>query len=96
MTASEESTVAYANVHSQGTTIPYAVWDGSLAEMPLVIPPDHLLLRFEKAVSPMLARISQYFFTFNNLGRTRDLLMPKLMSGEIDVSRAAEPQAIAV
>lgn len=81
MTAFEEATVAYANAHSQGATIPYAVWDGSLAEMLLVLPSDSLLRRYEKIVAPMLARISQSFFTLNNLRRTRDLLLPRLLSG---------------
>jgi type I restriction enzyme S subunit len=86
MTAFEEATVAYANAHSQGATIPYAVWDGSLAEMPLVLPPDALLRRFEKIAAPMLSRISQSFFTLNNLRRTRDLLLPRLLSGQVSLS----------
>lgn len=86
MTAFEESTVAYANAHSQGATIPYAVWDGSLADMPLVIPPDALLRRFEKAVEPMLTRISLSFFVLTNLRRTRDLLLPRLLSGQLPVA----------
>jgi type I restriction enzyme S subunit len=83
MTTFEESTIAYANAHSQGATIPYAVWDGSLAEMPLILPPDALLRRFEKIVAPMLAHISQSFFTLNNLRRTRDFLLPRLLSGQV-------------
>ncbi len=83
MTAFRESTVAYANAHSQGATIPYAVWEGSLADMPLVIPPDALLRRFEKAVEPMLTRISLSFFVLTNLRRTRDLLLPRLLSGAV-------------
>jgi type I restriction enzyme, S subunit len=86
MTAFEEATVAYANAYSQGATIPYAVWDGSLAEMPLVLPPDALLRRFNKIVAPMLARIYQSFFTLNNLRRTRDLLLPRLLSGQVELS----------
>lgn len=78
--AFDESTVAYANAHSQGATIPYAVWDGSLAEMPIVLPPDELLRHFERIVAPMLVRISQSFFTLNNLRRTRDLLLPRLLA----------------
>jgi type I restriction enzyme S subunit len=89
MTSFGEATVAYANAHSQGATIPYAVWDGSLSEMPLVLPPDALLRRFEKAVAPMLARISQSFFALNNLRRTRDLLLPRLLSGQVELKTEA-------
>jgi type I restriction enzyme S subunit len=89
MTAFEENTVAYANAHSQGATIPYAVWDGSLAEMPLLLPPDALLRRFESFVAPMLLHIAQSFFALNNLRRTRDLLLPRLLSGEVALHSAA-------
>ena len=79
MTVFEETTVAYANAHSQGATIPYAVWDGSLAEMPLVLAKDALLRRFEKAIAPMLAPHFSTTFALNNLRRTRDLLPPTLL-----------------
>lgn len=86
MTAFEETTVAYANTHSQGATIPYAVWDGSLSEMPLVLPPDSLLQHYETIVTPMIARISQSYFALGNLKQTRDLLLPRLLSGQLDLS----------
>jgi type I restriction enzyme S subunit len=88
MTAFEDATIAYANAHSQGATIPYAVWDGSLANMPLVQPSDDLLRRFDEIVAPMLARLSQSYFSINNLHRTRDLLLPRLLSGQIDLEAA--------
>jgi type I restriction enzyme S subunit len=83
MTAFDEATVAYANAHSQGATIPYAVWDGSLSEMPLVLPSAEVLQQFETAVAPMLARLAQSFFALGNLRRTRDLLLPRLLSGQM-------------
>lgn len=85
MTAFNDSTVAYANAHSQGATIPYAVWDGSLSEMAIVLPSPEVLHRFEEATAPMLALLAQSFFTLGNLRRTRDLLLPRLLSGQINV-----------
>jgi type I restriction enzyme S subunit len=85
MTAFEETTVAYANAHSQGATIPYAVWEGSFSEMPLTLPPHDLLRRFGTIVAPMIASISQSFFRLNNLRRTRDLLLPRLLSGQVSL-----------
>ena len=85
MTTFDDATVAFANAHSQGATIPYAVWDGSLSEMPIVLPPAELLKRFETVVAPILLRLSQSFFTLGNLRRTRDLLLPRLLSGQINV-----------
>ncbi|MEI2635727.1 MAG: restriction endonuclease subunit S [Methylotenera sp.] len=83
MTAFDEETVAYANAHSQGATIPYAVWDGSLSEMPIVLPSPEVLERFEALVAPMLSQLAQSFFVLGNLRRTRDLLLPRLLSGQI-------------
>ena len=87
LTAFDEGTVAYATAHSQGATIPYAVWDGSLAEMPLSLPPDALLRMFDNVVAPILAKLSQSFFKLSNLRRTRDLLLPRLLSGEVNLKK---------
>ncbi len=89
MTAFDEVTVAYANAHSQGATIPYAVWDSSLSEMPLALPSTEVLQRFEDVVAPMLSRIEQSFFALGNLRRTRDLLLPRLLSGQIEFEAEA-------
>jgi type I restriction enzyme S subunit len=91
MTAFDEETVAYANAHSQGATIPYAVWDGSLSEMPIVLPSPEVLERFEALVAPILSQLAQSFFVLGNLRRTRDLLLPRLLSGEIDFTKLKEP-----
>jgi type I restriction enzyme S subunit len=85
MTSFDETTVAYASANSQGATIPYAVWDGSLSEMPFVLPSIEVSHRFETVVGPLLARLTQAFFILGNLRRTRDLLLPRLLSGQIDV-----------
>jgi type I restriction enzyme S subunit len=95
MTEFAEPTVDYAAKHAQGATIPYAVWDGSLARMPVLLPPDDLLRQFQMAVSPMLAWVKGALARQNNLRETRDLLLPKLISGELDVSALPEPEALA-
>lgn len=79
LTVFDEGTVEYANAHSQGATIPYAVWEGSLKEMPVLVPTTSVLSQFEKLVAPILERISQSFFTLTNLRKTRDLLLPRLL-----------------
>jgi hypothetical protein len=33
----------------------------------------------------MLEKVKLFYFHYNNLRQTRDLLLPKLISGEIDV-----------
>ncbi|MGH7800439.1 MAG: restriction endonuclease subunit S [Thermodesulfobacteriota bacterium] len=87
MLAFQEDTVGFANAHCKGATIPYAVWDGSLADMKIVLPPKHILINFNKYISPILNFLQTSYLKLNNLRNTRNLLLPKLISGEIDVER---------
>jgi type I restriction enzyme S subunit len=43
----------------------------------------------------MLVWLRQAMFKQDNLRTTRDLLLPKLISGELDVSHLPEPEAMA-
>lgn len=86
LTLFQESTIDFANSHSRGSTMPYAVWDDGLAEMPAIYPSKEVALDFNKIVEPMLKRIALGFFEQKNLRQTRDFLLPMLISGKIDVS----------
>lgn len=86
LTLFQDSTVSFANAHSKGATIPYAVWPQSMDGMPVVVPSIEQAKRFEHAVGPMITRIGTMFFQNTSLHSTRDLLLPKLISGEVDVS----------
>jgi type I restriction enzyme S subunit len=87
LTLFQDETVSYSHAHSRGATMPYAVWGGSFSEMPTVIPPDDLLERFNDIIKPLLETIQLYYFRQTNLRRTRDLLLPRLVSGEVGVDR---------
>jgi type I restriction enzyme S subunit len=50
-----------------------------------ITPPKHLIKSFDKMVSPIFEKILNLLKKNNILHSTRDLLLPKLMSGEIDV-----------
>lgn len=86
LTMFRDETIAYATSHSRGTTIPYSAWDGSLADMPICLPGDGLLKRFDTEVTPMLELARNLVRQNTNLRATRELLLPKLVSGEINVS----------
>jgi type I restriction enzyme S subunit len=61
----------------------------------IVVPTASLASRFDETVEPLLAQIVNLAKRNQNLRRTRDLLLPKLMSGEIDVSQlASEPATL--
>jgi type I restriction enzyme, S subunit len=86
LTIFQEKAVSYANQHSNGATIPYSVWNGGFENYSFVLPDKETLKEFEKNISPLLKIIMKSFFKNQNLRKTRDFLLPKLISGEIDVS----------
>jgi len=82
----ENRTIQYAQNTSKGSTMPYAVWDKGLGDMPIVIPPEEILKQFYDLTLPIITKIRDSYQEIQNLTKIRDVLLPKLMSGEIDVS----------
>ena len=46
---------------------------------------DELVLNFNKLVKPMFEEIKSLMFKNQNLKQTRDLLLPRLISGKLDI-----------
>ena len=78
-------TVKWASQHSGGTKMPVISWN-VFKNMPLVIPSSKVLNQFDKIISPMLQKISILVNKNQNLKETRDYLLPKLISGKVDIS----------
>lgn len=57
-----------------------------LKEKKVLVPDRQTSGSFERVVNPMRDQIKCLLNRNNNLRRTRDLLLPKLISGELDVS----------
>ena len=51
----------------------------------LMLPPKELMMAFEKQIVPLLKEINQLAMQNENLTRQRDLLLPRLMSGKLEV-----------
>ena len=51
----------------------------------ILIPPEKIAKKFDELVSPMLGQIQKLRDICSNLAQARDRLLPKLMSGEIEV-----------
>jgi len=81
-----DSTIEYAQNTSQGSTMPYAVWDGGLQKLKIIVPNKDILVNFYKIISPVIEQIRDSLFEKNTLAVIRKSLLPKLMSGEIRVS----------
>ena len=81
---SSEHFIEYATMTSQGTKMPRADWK-VLVKYPVVIPPEQIIQRFSSFVRDVVDKIQNLIFRNKNLRQTRDLLLPKLISGEVDV-----------
>ena len=68
-----------------GSAVP-SMTTNILNAMQLYIPDDDTLQRFEQVVAPMYATMLGNEKQSSNLALVRDTLLPKLMSGELDVS----------
>ncbi len=84
---SSEEFVRQATQTSQGTKMPRANWD-VLTNYPLPLPPPELLEYFSAAVRPIVDLLGNLMSRNRILRATRDLLLPKLVSGEIPVDAA--------
>ena len=64
--------------------MPVINW-GVFKSMPVTMPSMELAMDFESFVGPMLNQIGVLAARIQNLRRTRDLLLPRLLSGQINV-----------
>lgn len=91
LTCFQPEAIEYANARAKGSTMPYAVWEGSFEAYPVLIPDESELEMFSKRVSPIIDKLRDSFDENGRLAKLRDALLPKLMSGEIDVSKVEMP-----
>jgi type I restriction enzyme S subunit len=63
--------------------------------MAILKPEDKVLKGFEESVEPFISQIEMLGLTNTKLAQARDLLLPKLMSGQLDVSGIALPDEVA-
>ncbi len=56
-----------------------------LASMPVILPTQKLVVSFDKVINPMLAQQVKNAKEIKMLADTRDALLPKLISGDIEV-----------
>jgi Restriction endonuclease S subunits len=77
--------VAYLMNRARGAAYP-ACTGSDFEEASILVPTDRLAQRFDQIAAPMLQEIDVFHRKNSNLRATRDLLLPRLISGEIDVS----------
>ena len=67
----------------------------ALSEVKTVVPSVQVVAAFDRTVDPLHDLVKVLSRKNRNLCTTRDLLLPKLISGELDVLALAEPEALA-
>lgn len=75
------------NLGSNGATMGN-VNKGKFEAMEIVCPPADLFTRYHQIAQPMFMQILALARQVDNLRRTRDLLLPRLLSGQIEVEAA--------
>jgi type I restriction enzyme S subunit len=76
--------VAQAVQTSQGSKMPRASWD-VLKEFAVCLPDSNALERFNSAANPAIEQIRVLSLKNRNLKQQRDMLLPKLISGQIEL-----------
>ena len=74
------------NVFNGEGTVFGSINRNSLNDMPILIPSDEQIEKFELIVAPMDAAIRNNYDEICRLRIVRDSLLTRLMSGELDVS----------
>ena len=80
--------------HANGANVLHLLPD-RISDYRFALPPATLMQQFADLVGPMLRQGDVLTEKNEALRTTRDLLLPKLISGELDVSTLPEPEAIA-
>ena len=62
----------------------------NLKSIKLVIPESNILINFQNIIEPIFEKVLVLKKSNKKLEETRDILLPKLMSGEIRVEEAIE------
>lgn len=84
-TVYQDEAVAFATNNSQGTTIPYAVWNNSFENYPIIFPPEPIAKVFNDLVLPFIEYGYSLIAQNQSLVEIRDGLLPRLISGELQI-----------
>jgi len=80
--------------HAKGAAYP-AVGAEDFEKAKVLRPASDLVKAFDRIAEPMMRLVAILQVKNANLRATRDLLLPKLISGELNVSAMPEPEAVA-
>lgn len=85
--------VNYTDAASTGTKMPRTNWK-DISKFKVALPPESLAEKFTEQITPLIDRIIANIHESRTLSSLRNTLLPKLLSGELDVSARSEPAEI--
>lgn len=85
---SSDAFVAEASATANGAKMPRANWD-VLEKFLVVVPNGDVAERFSELLAAIISQQQKLVFQIQNLRKTRDLLLPRLLSGQIPLQTPA-------
>ena len=82
--SSDEFVAVTAQQMKEGSKMPRADWK-QMKAYPVALPPSGLLSNFDSVIQPIVEQLKSISFANQKLRTARDLLLPRLMSGELAV-----------
>lgn len=82
--------IEYASNNSKGSTMPYAVWEGVLDKIKVIKPSLNYLNQFNSKIKSNFELSISLLEQNRKLAILRDTLLPKLMSGEVEIPNDIE------
>ena len=79
--------VKYAERLSNGAKMPRIGWK-DLAAYPVVVPPEQAAMSFTRIVEPLLTQLKTSVLEAKTLATLRDTLLPRLISGQLQLPKA--------
>jgi len=78
------------SARSHGTSSSHQrVSPADILDAPVALPSDNLINQYSIMVNEMLEKVDNNYFQIQTLSKTRDVLLPKLMSGSVQLNRVA-------
>ncbi|MFB6272637.1 MAG: restriction endonuclease subunit S [Salinibacter sp.] len=87
---SSDEFVELADQTSSGTKMPRAKWKILKEEYKVVIPPPPILQQFNDTMQNLVDQIHNLIHRNHTLRKTRDLLLPRLVAGEVEIETEME------